>query len=178
LVPGDHSPQRKPAKRRVLLITLGALVGAAIVGGVLRTGTSAPAPQPSREPASGQVITAASLQPYQLQSGDCYNSSGPPAEGAQVAPVGSIEVVPCTSPHSYQIFAKINYKVTDEFTDIEARNGGDCVEELNKLDRKVRNDPNYKPGYLMPMDAATWTTYRTVACFVYSTTPTTTSVKK
>jgi hypothetical protein len=176
--PGDQPSQRKPAKRRVLLITLGALVGAAIVGGVLRAGTSAPAPQPAREPASGQVTTAASVQAYQLQPGDCYNDTNAPPTPGETTSVGSVQVVPCTSPHNYQIFAKINYKVWDQFADIEARKGRDCTTELVKLDRKVRNDPNYQPGYLMPSTVKAWETHRVVACYMYTPAPTTTSVTK
>jgi hypothetical protein len=162
----------------VLLATIGALVGVGFVIAVVRSGDAPAPPQPAREPASGQVTTAASLQPYQLQRGDCYNNTSAPPGPGQTTPVMAVEVVPCTSPHSYQIFAKINYKPTDQFADIEAKNGGDCARELAKLDRKVRNDPNYQPGYLMPMDAATWLTHRTVACFMYTSTPTTTSVTK
>lgn len=175
--PGQASgPPKRPRKAlRVVLIGLAALVGAAVVTAVLAGGNSAGRSAPTPQPDSGQAAAPASLQPFDLRAGDCYNdSTKPPADG-EVQQVGPVDVVPCTSPHSYQIVAKIAYKPTDEFTDVTARKGSDCVKEFAKLSRSVRNDARYRMGYLMPLNAASWAANRSVACFLFSEAPTVTS---
>ncbi len=173
-------PPGKPRKTlRVVLIVVGALVGAGLVTGLLQLAGAAarpaPASGPTSAPASAPVAAPAQLQPFDLQEGDCYNDSSTLRADGQLTEVGTVEVVPCSSPHSYQIIAKISYTAADAYPDVAARAGGDCVPEFESLDRTVRSDPDYQPGYLMPLDAASWATNRTVACFLFTAAPTTTS---
>ena len=173
-------PPGKPRKAlRVVLIVVGALVGAGLVTGLLQLAGAAarpaPASGPASAPSSAPVAAPAQLQPFDLQTGDCYNDSSTLRADGQLTEVGTVEVVPCTSPHSYQIVAKISYTAADAYPDVAARAGGDCVPEFENLDRTVRSDPDYQPGYLMPLDATSWATNRTVACFLFTAAPTTTS---
>ena len=132
--------------------------------------------------AAGQVgfREAGTLSALDLQPGDCYNTGQlPPAPGTST-PISTVEAVPCASPHTDQVIAKVAYSPTDTLADVRAnRAGADCEGELRqKVADATLTDPSYSRGTLVPADDTTWTAGHTIACVVMSDAPRTGSALK
>jgi hypothetical protein len=118
------------------------------------------------------------LSALDLQAGDCYNAGLlPPAPGTST-PISTVEAVPCATPHTDQVIAKVVYSPTDTLADVRTnRAAADCEGELRrKVAAATLTDPAYSSGTLVPADDATWNPGRTVACVVMSDGPRTGSV--
>ncbi len=182
-------PARK--QRMILPVLGGGFVGAVVLAAVIGLQS------PERFPAPGQLTQAESapatnpadqvgfrepgpLSALDLQPGDCYNTGQlPPAPGTST-PISTVEAVPCASPHTDQVIAKVGYAPTDTLADVRAnRAGTDCEGELRqKVALATLTDPAYSSGTLVPATDMTWTTGRTIACVVMSDGPRTGSVLK
>ena len=177
-------PARK--KRMILPVLGGGFVGAVILAAVI--GLQGPERYPA--PAQAGLATNAAdqvgfrqtgtLSALDLQPGDCYNAGRlPPAPGTST-PISTVEAVPCASPHTDQVIAKVVYSPTDTLADVRAnRAGADCEGELRqKVADATLTDPAYSSGTLVPADDTTWTAGHTIACVVMSDAPRTGSALK
>lgn len=181
--PIPPAPPPPPRKRRLWLkVGLGVLVALVAVSifsnrGPVRApdsvGTGA-----TGAPAAGEVQEAGSLSVFDLQPGDCYNTrEEPPAPGSSQS-ISVVEAVPCTSPHTDQVIAKVTYAETDSLTDVlGGRADTDCNAQFEALvDPAALEDPSLLPGRLVPSNADTWSRNRVIACVIFSETPITRSL--
>ena len=173
-------PAPEPKRRMILPVLGGGFVGAVVLAAVIGLQS------PERFPAPGLLTQAESapatnpVSALDLQPGDCYNTGQlPPAPGTS-APISTVEAVPCASPHTDQVIAKVGYAPTDTLADIRAnRAATDCEGELRqKVALATLTDPAYSSGTLVPATDTTWTAGRTIACVVMSDGPRTGSVLK
>lgn len=130
-----------------------------------------------RAPETGTISEAGVLSVTDLREGDCYNTRvAPPAPGT-TAPISTVEAVPCTSPHTGQVIARLAYPSTDPFEGVAAKGTEQCaVQFADKLDASVLTDPAFQAGYIAPADAASWTRTPVVACIVFTEQPVTRSL--
>ena len=160
---------------------VGAVVLAAVIGLQGPERFPAPGTQAGRtRPDQVGFREAGTLSALDLQPGDCYNTGQlPPAPGTST-PISTVEAVPCASPHTDQVIAKVVYSPTDTLADVRAnRAGADCEGELRqKVGHATLTDPAYSSGTLVPADDTTWTAGRTIACVVMSDGPRTGSALK
>jgi hypothetical protein len=179
-------PARK--KRMILPVLGGGFVGAVVLAAVIGLQGPERYPAPAQADltpatnAAGQVgfRAAGTLSALDLQPGDCYNTGQlPPAPGTST-PISTVEAVPCASPHTDQVIAKVGYSPTDTLADVRAnRAGTDCEGELRqKVADATLTDPAYSTGTLVPADDTTWTAGHTIACVVMSDAPRTGSALK
>ncbi|HEX5813301.1 MAG TPA: hypothetical protein VFY38_14435 [Pseudonocardia sp.] len=184
-MPGMRGPTVPPlpvpppaAKKRMILPVLGGgFVGAVVLAALIAL------QGPDRFPAPGQAESALATNPVSaldLQPGDCYDTGQlPPAPGTST-PISTVEAVPCASPHTDQVIAKVVYSPTDTLADVRAnRAATDCEGELRqKVAPATLTDPGYSSGTLVPATDTTWTAGRTIACVVMADGPRTGSVLK
>jgi len=182
-------PVPPPArKKRILPVLGGGFVGAVVLAAVIGLQGPERYPAPAQADltpatnAAGQVgfRAAGTLSALDLQPGDCYNTGQlPPAPGTST-PISTVEAVPCASPHTDQVIAKVGYSPTDTLADVRAnRAGTDCEGELRqKVADATLTDPAYSTGTLVPADDTTWTAGHTIACVVMSDAPRTGSALK
>lgn len=165
--PPAGPPPRPPKRhwlRNTLLLIITALVVAFVIFAVNRA--------PTRAPETKEVQTAGRLSAFDLQEGDCYNTTQAPPPTGTTQPISSVEAVPCTSPHTDQVIAKITYTNENYFDVVGGKADKDCLEQFKqKLDSATLKDPALQKGTLSPADIQTWITYNTVACIVSSDTP-------
>jgi len=166
----------------VLGIITAVFVGLVVVGASLSNGpTRAPAtaianPSDSATATAGAIVENGQLSAVDLQEGDCYTTQQAPPPPGQSQPISTVEAVPCTTPHTNQVIAKILYGPTVSYTDIG--DGGaradDCLPKFKaKLPRAVLTNPDsYHLGSILPADAQSWEQNRAVACTVATTNPT------
>jgi hypothetical protein len=178
-IPPVPAPARK--KRMILPVLGGAFVGAVVLAAVIGLQVPERYLTPATN-AAGQVgfRQAGTLSALDLQPGDCYNAGQlPPAPGTST-PISTVEAVPCTSPHTDQVIAKVVYSPTDTLADVRAnRAAADCEGELHqKVADATLTDPSYSRGTLVPADDTTWTAGHTIACVVMSDAPRTGSALK
>ena len=171
-IPPVPAPARK--KRMILPVLGGAFVGAVVLAAVIGLQVPERYLTPATN-AAGQVgfREAGPLSALDLQPGDCYNTGQlPPAPGTST-PISTVEAVPCASPHTDQVIAKVGYSPTDTLVDVRAnRAAADCEGELRqKVADATLTDPSYSRGTLVPADDNTWTAGRTIACVVMSDAP-------
>lgn len=174
-IPPVPAPARKT--RMILPVLGGGFVGAVVLAAVIALQGSEryPAPAQADLNVAGQAgfREAGPLSALDLRAGDCYNTGRlPPAPGTST-PVSTVEAVPCVSPHTDQVIAKIVYSPTDTLADVRAgRAGADCEGELRqKVGYATLTDPAYSTGTLVPADDTTWTADRAIACVVMSDAP-------
>ncbi len=178
-IPRVPAPARK--KRMILPVLGGAFVGAVVLAAVIGLQVPERYLTPATN-AAGQVgfREAGTLSALDLQAGDCYNTGRlPPAPGTST-PISTVEAVPCASPHTDQVIAKVVYSPTDTLVDVRAnRAAADCEGELHqKVADATLTDPSYSRGTLVPADDTTWTAGHTIACVVMSDGPRTGSALK
>ncbi len=138
-IPPAPAPARK--KRMILPALGGGFVGAVVLAAViaLQGPERYPAPaQADLTPATNAADQvgfreAGTLSALDLRAGDCYNTGQlPPAPGTST-PISTVEAVPCASPHTDQVIAKVVYSPTDTLADVRAnRAGTDCEGELRQ----------------------------------------------
>jgi hypothetical protein len=185
-IPPVPAPARK--KRMILPVLGGGFVGAVVLAAVIALQGPERYPVPAQADltpatnAADQVgfREAGTLSALDLQAGDCYNTGRlPPAPGTST-PISTVEAVPCASPHTDQVIAKVVYAPTDTLADVRAnRAGADCEGELRqKVADATLTDPAYSSGTLVPADDTTWTAGHTIACVVMSDGPRTGSALK
>jgi hypothetical protein len=184
--PPPQAPPPARRKRRPVLITLGVLFGALLVWGIF--GNHGPKRLPGPPPAAsapvttpgGEISEAGTLSAIDLQPGDCFNAGfRPPAPGSS-QPISTVEAVPCASPHTDQVVAKIGYQSSDDWADVRAnRVGPDCAAEFKaKIEKKILTNDDYVKTYLFPADFMSWKQQHAAACVVSTEQPTTGSVLK
>jgi hypothetical protein len=159
----------KPRKRWLAVVVgLAVVAGLAAAAVVLGQG-----PAPVRVPDTGTVQQPGTLSVFELQAGDCYNSTQTPPPPGQSQPISVVEAVQCTAPHTNQVIGKISYSPTEFTAGVPAEKAdADCSGEFQaKLDPAAFSDPTLKPGRLNPADAATWARTPVVACVVFSDQP-------
>jgi hypothetical protein len=171
-IPPVPAPARK--KRMILPVLGGAFVGAVVLATVIGLQVPERYLTPATN-AAGHVgfREAGTLSALDLQPGDCYNAGQlPPAPGTST-PISTVEAVPCASPHTDQVIAKVVYSPTDTLVDVRAnRAAADCEGELHqKVADATLTDPSYSRGTLVPADDTTWTAGHTIACVVMSDAP-------
>lgn len=174
-IPPVPAPARK--SRMILPVLGGGVLGAVVLAAAIALQGSGryPAPVQADLNAADRVgfREAGPLSALDLRAGDCYNTGRlPPAPGTST-PVSTVEAVPCVSPHTDQVIAKVGYSPTDTLADVRAdRAGADCEGELRrKVGYTTLTDPAYSTGTLVPADNTTWTAGRTIACVVMSDGP-------
>ena len=130
--PPVPAPARK--KRMILPVLGGGFVGAVVLAAVIGLQVPERYLTPATN-AAGQVgfREAGTLSALDLQPGDCYNTGQlPPAPGTST-PISTVEAVPCASPHTDQVIAKVVYSPTDTLADVRAnRAAADCEGELRQ----------------------------------------------
>lgn len=180
--PGPYppaAPPPAPRKRRWVLKTFLVLVAIGIVvsifgnRGPVRAPDTGDATGATGAPAAGEVQEAGSLSAFDLQPGDCYNTREDPPLPNTSQPISVVEAVPCASPHTDQVIAKVTYADTDSYTDVlDTRADSDCNAQFEALvDPAVFEDPSLSPGQLVPSNAETWSRNRAVACVIFSDQP-------
>ncbi|MHA6781653.1 hypothetical protein ACVGOW_11740 [Pseudonocardia saturnea] len=184
--PGGPVPPVPPPPRRkrrtwlkVGLVVLAGLIAFSIFGnrGPVRApdtgGTGV-----TGAPAAGEVQEAGSLSVFDLQPGDCYNTREDPPLPNTSQPISVVEAVPCTSPHTDQVIAKVTYDETDSLADVLAGQADtDCNAQFEALvDPAALEDPSLLPGRLVPSNADTWSRNRVIACVIFSENPITRSL--
>ena len=162
-------PARRPRRRR-LAIVAGLLVVAGLAAAAVVIGA---ATQPVRVPDTGAIEAPGTLSVFELQAGDCYNTTQAPPVPGQSQPISVVQAVQCTAAHTNQVVGKITYSTTEYATGVpEAKSDADCTSEFQaKLDPAAFTDPTLKPGRLTPADPATWSRTPVVACVVFSDNP-------
>lgn len=167
--PPPPQPQPQPRrKRRWFLKTVLVILALVVILGVIAVATR----QPTRAPVTGDVKEAGTLSAFDLQEGDCYNTEEkPPAPGTS-QPISSVEAVPCTSPHTDQVIAKISYVGENYYDVVGSKANDDCdAQYQQKLDPEVFDDPTLSRGTLAPADVLSWGKNSAVACIVFSSAP-------
>jgi hypothetical protein len=167
------APPAQPAprpRRRRLAIVVGLLVVAGLAAAAVVIGAAA---QPVRVPDTGAIAAPGTLSVFELQAGDCYNTTQTPPAPGQSQPISVVQAVQCTAAHTSQVVGKITYSTTEYATGVpEAKSDADCTGEFQaKLDPSAFTDPTLKPGRLTPADPATWSRTPVVACVVFSDNP-------
>jgi hypothetical protein len=177
-LPPSGQPPRRGGKRWV-----GVAVGAGVFAAVATLGTFADRdsePKRGAEPQTnaGPIVEPGRLQALDLVAGDCYNQKEAPPAPGESQRITFVEAVPCTSPHNHQITAVIDYLPTDSLDDVRgARAEADCAaREAEVLTPAALGDTTLRFGVIVPSDAVTWSGKRSVACYVLTATPTTTSL--
>ncbi|MGI5129229.1 hypothetical protein ACQEVB_20660 [Pseudonocardia sp. CA-107938] len=169
--PGPPAPPPPRPRRRVLKVLLGIfgggmllLVALVLLGSVV--GKSAPAP--TRNAVDGATEKAGRLSAIDLRPGDCYNAGQLPPEPGSTQFISTVEVVPCTTPHTDQVIDKISYRVADDLDAVrDRRAGADCDKAYAaKLSAAAAKDATVQRGLILPRDAATWARHPVVACTV------------
>jgi hypothetical protein len=164
------TPAARPPRKRRLALVVGLLVVAGLAAAAVVLGAAA---QPERVPDTGAIAQPGTLSVFELQPGDCYNTTQAPPPPGQSQPISVVEAVQCTAPHTNQVVAKITYSTTEYTAGVpEAKTDADCTGEFQaKLDPAAFSDPTLKPGRLSPADPATWSRTPVVACVVFSDNP-------
>jgi hypothetical protein len=167
-----------------VLTTLGVVFGGLLAWGIFgdhgpdRYPNPTPAaPAPTSTPQTG-FSEAGTVSVFDLQAGDCYNSESlPPTEGS-LRPISTVDAVPCTSPHTHQVVAKIAYQPSENYVDVrDKRVHTDCAVALaEKVDKKVLADDTYGQMFLIPADSTAWKRWPAAACVVSTEQPTTGSL--
>ena len=173
------SPQpRRPRRRRRVLLVIVILFLLVVAGLVIAGAAIGRAPEPVRVADTGAVAQPGTLSVFELQPGDCYNTTLAPPPPGQTQPISSVEAVACTAPHTDQVIAKVAYSGAEAVAGVpDAKADADCNTQFQaKLDPAAFTDPALKPGRLAPADAATWARKPVIACVVFSANPLTRSL--
>ena len=103
----------------------------------------------------------------------------PPTDGF-TTPISTVDAVPCTSPHTHQVVAKIAYQSSDNYVDVrDKRVHTDCAVALaEKVEKKILADDTYGQMFLLPADITAWKQWPAAACVVTTEQPTTGSLLK
>jgi hypothetical protein len=123
-------------------------------------------------PPSGSVHKHGNISVFSLANGDCFNN--PPGTTS----VENVAAIPCTQPHSAQVFAEFNLTGSDfsypgqAQVEKQAQNG--CNARLSALDKPKLNN-SMTIHFLFPQEAAWISGQRTVNCLIVNPTPTLTS---
>lgn len=180
-VPPPAPPRRRRRGRLLLVLVLVVIVGLVLAALISGRPTRAPAaaadPSGSATAQPGAIVEKGRLSAVDLREGDCYNTfQAPPPPGESQA-ISSVEAVPCTSPHTDQVIAKIVYGPTVPFAEVEAKSG-DCLAKFKAaLPRSVLADRDrYHLGTIAPANARSWQQNPVVACTVSTDRPTSTTL--
>jgi hypothetical protein len=175
-------PRRRRRGLRVLGIVTAVFVGLVVVGAsISNRPTRAPStglanPSASATATAGAIVEKGQLSAVDLQEGDCYNTQKAPPPPGESQPISTVEAVPCATPHTNQVIAKILYGPTVSYADIGdgGARAGDCLSKFKaKLSRAVLTNPDtYQLGSILPADTQSWERNRAVACTVATTNPT------
>lgn len=120
-------------------------------------------------PPSGGTHTKGNISVFSLANGDCFNN--PPGTTS----VENVTAIPCTSPHSAQVFAEFNLTGSDfsypgqSKVESDAQSG--CNARLSTLDKSKLNN-NMTIHFLFPQESAWIDGQRTVNCLIVNPTPT------
>jgi len=121
----------------------------------------------SRSSSTGKITHAGNLSVFSLAVGDCFNS---PADTQDVT---SVTAVPCTQPHSAQIYAKFNltgsnfsYPGTTRVTRLAASG---CTARTGSIDRSKTTNA-MTVHFLFPDQNAWLGGQRTVSCMIVNPT--------
>lgn len=175
--PPSPQPPRPRRRRRALLVIV--ILFLLMVAGLVIAGTVIDrAPEPVRVADTGAVAQPGTLSVFELQPGDCYNTTMAPPPPGQTQPISSVEAVACTAPHTDQVIAKVSYSGAEALAGVpDAKADEDCNTQFQaKLDPAAFTDATLKPGRLAPADAATWARKPVIACVVFSDNPLTRSL--
>ncbi|MBP8921640.1 MAG: septum formation family protein [Micropruina sp.] len=136
-----------------------ARVGALLSCAVLLAGCATGVPRNS----AGQVTAPASMNPYQLQLGDC---TGPLKDGD----VGSLQVLPCDSAHHFEAFATTDLDAAAHPGDSEVTKKANtyCTAQFKTFVGIAADDSAYKMLYLYPTEESWATGDRAIMCLAGS----------
>ncbi len=177
-------PAPAPAreKRMILPVLGGGFVGAVVLAAVIALQGPQRYPAPAQADltpvtnAADQVgfREAGTLSALDLQAGDCYNTGQlPPAPGTKPTPISTVEAVPCASPHTDQVMAKVVYSPTDTLADVRANRAGHGLRGRTAPEGRLRHAHGSRllGRNTVPADDTTWTAGHTIACVVMSDGP-------
>jgi len=184
--PPPQAPPPAQRKRRPVLTTLGVVFGGLLAWGIF--GDHEPDRYPSTTPTTSAPTStpqtgfseAGAVSVFDLQAGDCYNTEVRPPTDGFTTPISTVDAVPCTSPHTHQVVAKIAYQSSDNYVDVrDKRVHTDCAVALaEKVEKKILADDTYGQMFLLPADITAWKQWPAAACVVTTEQPTTGSLLK
>jgi hypothetical protein len=117
---------------------------------VAARGGPAPATPGAANPATSEAGGAGLGQSglFGLKPGDCFESVPLPADGSSVG-VGSVQPLPCTSPHTRQAVTTLAYPGVTWEGGGEAKSTEACTSAMTTdLRKEIRADSDYKPAIL------------------------------
>lgn len=179
--PPPYPPPAKKGRGAGKVVGIGclSLIGLAIAGIAIAAVMSGP----TRAPDTGAVAEPGRLSVFDLKAGDCYNvTERPRVPAIPVQPAGgpttselveTVEAVPCTSPHTYQVIAEVDFALSDSLAEVTKTRGlAACeVQFAKELSKAVRNDRSLNAGTLVPINQQSWDRSPAVACVVKSEAP-------
>jgi hypothetical protein len=127
-----------------------------------------------RSPA-GQITSQGTSSPLDLRVGDCFNNPSASVT-ANNTPVGSVEAMPCSSPHNAQIFARFNLNrgwstpyPGDSAVQSQAESG--CNFRFGSISKNKVTD-SMSLSFFMPSTALWNNDERAVSCMIINPTAT------
>lgn len=169
--PGGPAPAPPGRPRRKVWKVLLGIIGGGIVlfialgvaGMAMGYGSG-----PTRNAVDNTPEKPGRLSALDLRAGDCYNDKQLPLEPETTQYVSTVEVVPCSSPHTSQVIDKITYPAGDKLADVrDTRADADCDKSvLAKMSPEAMKSPNAQMGLLIPTNEITWSRQPVVACIV------------
>jgi hypothetical protein len=152
------APKRSKFKRFRLLIAVGVVAVVAIGGKVIADHNKA-----GRD-ASGNISKKGNLDAFSIKEGDCFQDPGAGTD------FSSVTAVPCTSPHTAQVYASFAYPdapttIPDDTT-LQSTADTQCGDLQTKLDQNVATTNNLSGSFLVPNDVAWKAGNTTILCVV------------
>jgi hypothetical protein len=126
------------------------VVGAAMVS--LRGDPAPDAPRPvgaaPAQPGKTDSVGTRSFSLFDLDKGECFNAAPMPSDGSELR-LSSVDIVPCTEAHSYQVITALAYKNVPWDEGGEGQSAKTCSYAFATDVRKdIQRDRRYQLGRL------------------------------
>lgn len=156
------APKRSNFRRYRLLISFGIVAALAIGGKVIADQNKA-----GRD-ANGNISKKGNLDAFSIKTGDCFQSPGTGSD------FSSVTAVPCTSPHTAQVFGSFTYpdatSTVPDDTTMQSTVSSQCGTLSSKLDQNFVTTNNLNGSYVMPNSEAWKAGNYEILCVVTSDT--------